>query len=309
MDIFDDTELFPYLEGRQLDGRDVTYTIRAFRKQEMPDGKGNKELKSLLVLQETPKLFVLNKTNALAIYDLYGRDIEKWPGKRITVYPLALRAFGKDRISIRIRPVAPPPVTTAQKAAVKQKTAEKMVTTNGDLFGGDSPATRAGAVTPGLANGNGVGNPRYNLAPTEEIDWARMAIAANHIDGFCAAVYQIHAQSRAFSNAVGVKNAYASVIGDYNPGHNAAALDALGVLAALLERKEAKSDAISAAVRRFTELMTPETDDNAPEWDEQDTADIDLSALSDEQRQELDAEELAQFELLAAGEIGGNFAD
>lgn len=248
MNILEDITLFPHIEGVALQGKEMVVTIRSLVKEDMRDNDGRTVKKNVLVFQETRQTIILNKTNAMRIINLYGSEINDWPNKRVTLYAEKVKAFGKTTMAVRIREEAPPAVTPAQKAAT-DKRIKASVTAASDLYpeqAGDKPA----------ANGNGNGNGNgHKPTPAEPIDWTAQALSATTLDGFCYAAYQLH--TAVFTDANGVKRAYGSVIGGYGPEYNTAALDAIGVLANRLGDGVKKDEAISAAVRRFTELVTP----------------------------------------------------
>lgn len=250
MNILEDVTLFPHIEGIALQGKEMVVTIRSLVKEDMRDNDGRMVKKSVLVFQETRQTIILNKTNALRIVVLYGSEINDWPGKRITLYSEPVKAFGKTTIAVRVREQAPPAVTAAQKAAT-EKRVKTSVTAASNLYpeqAGDKPA----------AGGNGNGHQ------PEPIDWTEEALSATTLDSFCFAAYQLH--TAVFTDANGVKRAYASVVGGYGREYNTVALDAIGVLASRLGDGVKKDEAISAAVRRFTELVTPaETEEGTAE--------------------------------------------
>lgn len=55
------------------------------------------------------KKLVLNKTNAVQIAELHGKDAAGWAGKRITLFATTCRAFGKTVDCIRVRDKVPAP--------------------------------------------------------------------------------------------------------------------------------------------------------------------------------------------------------
>lgn len=118
--------LFPslYLAAHDLLGRDVVLTIRRLVVEDLKTERGT-EKKPVVYFDETfkkaqaagtdEKRLVLNKTNAKTIAEIYGPEVNDWTGKRITVYATKVSAFGKETEAIRVRPVAPAPVTVTPK--------------------------------------------------------------------------------------------------------------------------------------------------------------------------------------------------
>lgn len=97
------TELFPYLEGDSLAGKEFEMTIKDFGSEMMPDHKGADELKYTLQFNETDKSLILNKTNAKRLAVLFGPETNEWKGKRIVLYTEEVKAFGKLHNAIRIK--------------------------------------------------------------------------------------------------------------------------------------------------------------------------------------------------------------
>lgn len=119
--------LFPtlYLAAADLNGNDVPLTIAALEVEELRVKDGDSEHRPVLYFEETKarakgnpkkeKRLVLNKTNAMTIAKMYGTETDNWVGKRITLYPTEVFAFGETKECIRVRSTAPKPVE-AKKA-------------------------------------------------------------------------------------------------------------------------------------------------------------------------------------------------
>jgi hypothetical protein len=116
------SDLFPskYVKASDLNGRTVTLTIKELRVEEMGHGS-EKERKPVLYFERATKGLVLNRTNAMIIAGLYGDESDDWVGKRISIYPARVKAFGTVQDAIRVReeiPAQPKPV--AQAAQVEE---------------------------------------------------------------------------------------------------------------------------------------------------------------------------------------------
>lgn len=98
--------------------KDVTLTIKSVVIEDLQSTDGEKEKKPIMRFVETEKKLVLNKTNAETIAEMYGTKAEDWNGKRITVYPTKVRAFGEMMPCIRIRDKVPAAKDPAKPAAV-----------------------------------------------------------------------------------------------------------------------------------------------------------------------------------------------
>lgn len=107
-------QIYPskYLKESDLQGRDVTVTIRTVQVVKIGEDK-----KPVAFFEGKEKGLVLNKTllNVIAkVCD--SKDTDNWPGKRITLYPTETEYRGDVVACIRVRlrtndaaPVAPPP--------------------------------------------------------------------------------------------------------------------------------------------------------------------------------------------------------
>lgn len=111
--------MFPadYLTAAWLKGRDVPLTIARVIIDELATDKG-KERKPVVILRELearklkgeqgiPAKWVLNRTCAKVIAQLYGHETADWIGKRITLFPTTCQAFGATVDCIRVRPAVP----------------------------------------------------------------------------------------------------------------------------------------------------------------------------------------------------------
>lgn len=117
--------LYPsqYLGAHDLNGKDATLTIRRVVVEDLKTERGS-ERKPIMYFVETQKKaeaagidekrLVMNKTNATTIAGMYGPEVNNWTGKRITLYPSMVAAFGKEAEAIRIRPT--PPATTTPES-------------------------------------------------------------------------------------------------------------------------------------------------------------------------------------------------
>jgi hypothetical protein len=114
----DMTLLYPslYLKAADLQGKDLTLTIREVVVGEELKTERGADRVQIIYFEETrakaerdgvpakEKRLVLNKSNNLIICGLYGKDGNKWGGKRITLYAAPYKSEGR----IAVRPVVPP---------------------------------------------------------------------------------------------------------------------------------------------------------------------------------------------------------
>lgn len=92
------------LSAKDLD-EDVTYTISGYTFDAFNEGEA---AKIRLEFEETEQGFVVNKTNGTTIEKVLGTDdIDKWVGKRITIYPTEVEFKGETVLGLRVRLRAP----------------------------------------------------------------------------------------------------------------------------------------------------------------------------------------------------------
>ena len=97
--------MFPsdYVAAVELQGRDVTLTVKGISKEALQMKDGGNKSKLVMRFEKTAKKLVVNKTNADVIAGIYGTAAEKWVGKRVTLYPTRCLAFGEMVDCIRVR--------------------------------------------------------------------------------------------------------------------------------------------------------------------------------------------------------------
>jgi hypothetical protein len=98
--------MFPskYLKAADLQGKDVTLTIETVKGEDLQMTNGTKEHKYVIAFVGTPKMLVLNKTNAKSIAAALGeKRAVKWAGQRITLFPTECSSFGKIVDCIRVK--------------------------------------------------------------------------------------------------------------------------------------------------------------------------------------------------------------
>jgi hypothetical protein len=100
------------LKASDLDGSEVTltiagYTVKEFNETDKKTGQAYTSKKAIFSFQETEKTFVCNKTNRTSIAYAYGKEMDDWVGKPITLYPTMVQ-FGNESVeAIRVRVVKP----------------------------------------------------------------------------------------------------------------------------------------------------------------------------------------------------------
>lgn len=95
------SQAFPtkYLSAADLNGMEATVTITNVT---MENIEGD-QAKPVVHLAESSKGFVLNKTNASMIAQLYGDDTDGWSGKQLILFPMMVDFRGEMKNAIRCR--------------------------------------------------------------------------------------------------------------------------------------------------------------------------------------------------------------
>lgn len=101
-EVTDFDQLYPgrFIKSGDLEGRDITLTISHVHLEEL-EGT-TKQMKGILTFKETPRQFVLNKTNGESIKAMFGRKVPEWVGKRVTFYAAKIESDLAD-VAIRVR--------------------------------------------------------------------------------------------------------------------------------------------------------------------------------------------------------------
>ena len=98
--------LFPskYLKAADLLGKEQIVKIKSVSKDTIFSANGKSEECPVLAVEGTPKLWVLNRTNAKRISKMHGTEVTNWVGKEVTVRPETTR-FGPEQVEcIRVVP-------------------------------------------------------------------------------------------------------------------------------------------------------------------------------------------------------------
>lgn len=97
-------QLYPnrFLKSGEFSGRDVTLTISGVSQEEL-EGSSGKKVKVIVSFRETKKEWVAPKTCGICLKAMFGRKVSGWVGKRVTLYPANVMAFGEMVQAIRVR--------------------------------------------------------------------------------------------------------------------------------------------------------------------------------------------------------------
>jgi hypothetical protein len=81
-------DLYPgrFLKAADFKGKPVTLTISEVKIEELIGEKGP-QIKGVISFDKTEKQWALNKTNGLCLKDMFGKKVQQWVGKRVTLFP------------------------------------------------------------------------------------------------------------------------------------------------------------------------------------------------------------------------------
>lgn len=81
-------ELYPgrFIKAADLKGKNVTLTIASVDLEELEGDKG-KQIKGVIGFERTEKQLALNKTNGICLKEMFGKKVQQWVGKRVTLMP------------------------------------------------------------------------------------------------------------------------------------------------------------------------------------------------------------------------------
>lgn len=92
-----------YIVAADLNGQKVTVEISDINAKEMHDEeKEAPERMYFLSFKGKKKTLGINRTNTILISKMFGRNPQKWLGKRIVIYPTKTRMAGEEVPCIRV---------------------------------------------------------------------------------------------------------------------------------------------------------------------------------------------------------------
>jgi hypothetical protein len=99
-------QLFPsrWLKSSDIGSNPRTATITKIDFEEVGQ---DRDRKAILSFQNTKKRMILNRTNAQILANLYGKEVQNWIGKRITLYCAEVQFRGTPCLAVRIREQVP----------------------------------------------------------------------------------------------------------------------------------------------------------------------------------------------------------
>jgi hypothetical protein len=98
-------ELYPgrFLKATDFKGKNVTLKIKEVNLEELVGDKGT-QVKGVVSFDKTEKQLALNKTNGICLKSMFGKKVQEWVGKRVTLFASVwngeecIRVFGSPDI-------------------------------------------------------------------------------------------------------------------------------------------------------------------------------------------------------------------
>lgn len=99
-------ELYPgrFIKASDFKGKNVTLKISAVKIEELVGDKGP-QIKGVISFEKTEKQWALNKTNGLCLKAMFGRLVQDWVGRRVTLFASTwdgeqcIRVYGSPEIA------------------------------------------------------------------------------------------------------------------------------------------------------------------------------------------------------------------
>lgn len=159
-------ELYPgrFIKAVDLKGQNVTLRISAVDREELEGDKG-KQVKGVISFDKTEKKLALNKTNGICLKAMFGKKVQDWVGRRITLFPT--RYADEDAIRIYGSPEIPADLVVTVALPRKRPF---------DMTMHKVPEVGQRRAAP--ANGNGTSKPSAPALKWQDIAVAEQAIRA-----------------------------------------------------------------------------------------------------------------------------------
>lgn len=109
--------LFPgrFLKGVEFKGKEYTFTIAGTGKEKIR-GK----VQAILTLKETEREVAMNRTNAEALVLMFGREMDNWKGKRVTLHAPVLKNPFQGGRTPQIRVKGSPDISQPMSADIER---------------------------------------------------------------------------------------------------------------------------------------------------------------------------------------------
>lgn len=97
-------ELYPgrFLKASDFKGKQVTLRISAVNLEELASDDGGAKVKGVISFEKTDKMLALNRTNGICLKAMFGKKVQEWVGRQVTLFPTEVKAFGNIEDAIRV---------------------------------------------------------------------------------------------------------------------------------------------------------------------------------------------------------------
>lgn len=159
--VWDDLYPGKFLKAADLKGKHVTVTISAVNLAEL-EGDTGKMAKGVISFQGKEKMMALNRTNGLCLRAMFGKKVQEWVGKRVTLLPTETK-FGNEMVDA-IRIFGSPDIGADMEIEIKlpKKRPVKMTLRRTGREGSQRSAGGASASTSPAATSTGTADAMAN---------------------------------------------------------------------------------------------------------------------------------------------------
>lgn len=159
-------ELYPgrFLKASDFKGKQVTLRISAVNLEELASDDGGAKVKGVISFEKTEKMLALNRTNGICLKAMFGKKVQDWVGRYVTLMPTEVKAFGQVEDAIRVygSPEIPRDVEISVQLPRKKPTRMTMHRT------AKSGAAAPVASEPSQSSGSAIGSP----PPPSDAAWS-----------------------------------------------------------------------------------------------------------------------------------------
>lgn len=91
-----------FISAAELGEKKATMTINNVKSMKFDDDDGKNKTRPVVSFKETPRGWVLCKTNALALAAMFGEETETWTGKRVTIHSEVVQVGPEKKPGLRV---------------------------------------------------------------------------------------------------------------------------------------------------------------------------------------------------------------
>lgn len=92
-----------YIAADEFGKSEPTLTMLSVALVGLEDDKGKKQAKGVIAFKETPKAWILNRTNVECLAAMFGPETNDWIGKRVTLHALLVNFGAEKKNGIRVK--------------------------------------------------------------------------------------------------------------------------------------------------------------------------------------------------------------